>query len=42
MILVTRATGFVGRALIPELLTKDCQIRGLVRKVSTGLPVSDD
>jgi nucleoside-diphosphate-sugar epimerase len=39
MMLVTGATGFVGRALDPELLTNGCQIRALVRKVSTGLPV---
>ena len=39
MILVTGATGFVGRALVSELLANGCQIRALVRKVSTGLPV---
>jgi nucleoside-diphosphate-sugar epimerase len=39
MMLVTGATGFVGRALVSELLAKGCQIRALVRKVSTGLPV---
>ena len=38
MMLVTGATGFVGRALVSELLTKDCQIKALVRKTS-GLPV---
>ena len=38
MILVTGATGFVGRALVPELFANGCQIRALVRKVSTGLP----
>jgi nucleoside-diphosphate-sugar epimerase len=39
VILVTGATGFVGRALVPELVANGCQIRALVRKVSTGLPV---
>jgi nucleoside-diphosphate-sugar epimerase len=39
VILVTGATGFVGRALVSELLAKGYQIRALVRKVSTGLPV---
>jgi nucleoside-diphosphate-sugar epimerase len=39
MMLVTGATGFVGQALIPELVANGCQIRALVRKVSTGLPV---
>jgi nucleoside-diphosphate-sugar epimerase len=38
MMLVTGATGFVGRALVSMLLTKDCQIKALVRKTS-GLPV---
>jgi uncharacterized protein YbjT (DUF2867 family) len=38
-VLVTGATSFVGRALVPELLANGCQIRALVRKVSTGLPV---
>ena len=38
MMLVTGATGFVGRALVSKLLTKDCQIKALVRKTS-GLPV---
>jgi nucleoside-diphosphate-sugar epimerase len=39
VILVTGATGFVGRALVPELFANGCQIRALVRKVSTGLHV---
>ena len=38
MILVTGATGFVGRALVPALMTNGCQIRALVRK-SSSLPV---
>jgi nucleoside-diphosphate-sugar epimerase len=38
MMFVTGATGFVGRALVSKLLTKDCQIKALVRKVSTYLP----
>ncbi|MBU4011814.1 MAG: NAD-dependent epimerase/dehydratase family protein, partial [Proteobacteria bacterium] len=38
MILVTGATGFVGRALVPKLLAKGWQIKALVRKMS-GLPV---
>ncbi len=38
MILVTGATGFVGGALVPELLAKGCKIKALVRKPS-GLPV---
>ncbi|MDC0078264.1 SDR family oxidoreductase, partial [Deltaproteobacteria bacterium] len=37
-VLVTGATGFVGRALVPELLAKSCQIRASVRKPS-ALPV---
>ncbi len=39
MMLVTGATGFVGRALIPELVANGCQVRALVRKVSKDLPV---
>jgi nucleoside-diphosphate-sugar epimerase len=39
VILVTGATGFVGRALVTELLANGCQISALVRKISTGLPV---
>lgn len=39
MIFMTGATGFVGRALVSELLGKGCQIKALVRKVSTGLSV---
>jgi nucleoside-diphosphate-sugar epimerase len=39
VILVTGATGFVGGALVPELLANGYQIRALVRKVSTALPV---
>jgi nucleoside-diphosphate-sugar epimerase len=35
---MTGATGFVGRALVPELLAKGCQLRALVRKPSV-LPV---
>jgi nucleoside-diphosphate-sugar epimerase len=38
VILVTGATGFVGRALVSELLAKGCQIKAFVRKTS-GLPV---
>jgi len=38
VILVTGATGFVGRALVSKLLTKDCQIKALVSKKSV-LPV---
>jgi len=38
MILVTGATGFLGRALVLELLTKGCQMKALVRKPSV-LPV---
>jgi nucleoside-diphosphate-sugar epimerase len=39
VILVTGATGFVGRALVSELVPNGCQISALVRKVSKGLPV---
>jgi nucleoside-diphosphate-sugar epimerase len=38
VIFMTGATGFVGRALVSELLGKGCQIRALVRKPSV-LPV---
>jgi nucleoside-diphosphate-sugar epimerase len=36
-VLVTGATGFVGRALVPELLAKSCQIKAFVRKPSALL-----
>jgi nucleoside-diphosphate-sugar epimerase len=39
MILLTGATGFVGRALASELLAIGSQVKALVRNVSTGLPV---
>ena len=39
MILVTGATGFVGRALASELVANGSQVKALVRKVSTGLSV---
>jgi nucleoside-diphosphate-sugar epimerase len=39
VILVTGATGFVGRALVSELGANDSQVKALVRKVSTGLPL---
>ena len=39
MILVTGATGFVGRALVSELVANGSQIKALVRKVSTDLSV---
>ena len=38
MILVTGGTGFVGEALVHELLAKGCQLKALVRK-SSVLPV---
>ena len=38
MILVTGGTGFVGEALVHELLAKGCQLKALVRKLSV-LPV---
>jgi nucleoside-diphosphate-sugar epimerase len=39
MMLVTGSTGFVGQALVSELVDKGSQIKALVRKVSTDLPV---
>ena len=39
MILVTGATGFVGRKLISDLLTNGYQVNALVRQVSQVLPV---
>ena len=39
-ILVTGATGFVGRALIANLLSKGCEVNALVRQPSSELPLS--
>jgi nucleoside-diphosphate-sugar epimerase len=37
--LITGGTGFVGRALVSELVANGSQVKALVRKVSTYLPV---
>lgn len=42
MILVTGATGFVGRHLVRGLLDKGYRVRGLVRKASDRLPEGAD
>ena len=39
-ILVTGATGFVGNALVKDLLSKSYEIKGLVRQFSAELPLS--
>ena len=38
-VLVTGATGFIGQALIKNLLFKSREVRGLVRKFSVELPL---
>ena len=37
-VLVTGATGFVGQALIENLLLNSCEVRALVRDYSAVLP----
>ena len=37
-VLVPGATGFVGQALIENLLFESCEVRGLVRRSSVALP----
>ena len=39
-VLVTGATGFVGQALIENLLFESCEVRGLVRQSSVALPLA--
>ena len=42
MILLTGATGFVGQALVTDLLSKACEVKALVRQSSVVLPLSVD
>jgi len=39
-ILVTGATGFVGKALIESLLSHSCEVKSLIRQPSSGLPLA--
>lgn len=39
-VLVTGATGFVGKALIADLLSTTCEVKALVRQPSAELPLS--
>ena len=39
-VLVTGATGFVGQALVENLLFETCEVRGLVRQSSMALPLA--
>ena len=39
-VLVTGATGFIGQALIENLLFQSCEVRGLVRQSSVALPLA--
>ena len=39
-VLVTGGTGFVGKALIADLLSKSCEVKALVRQSSAELPLS--
>ena len=38
--LVTGATGFVGKALVTDLFSKACEVKGLVRQPSLVLPLA--
>lgn len=38
--LVTGATGFVGKALVADLLLKACEVKALVRQFSVALPLA--
>ena len=39
MILLTGATGFVGKALVTDLLSKAVEVKALVRQSTAELPI---